>query len=360
MITTPNTESICPIFYKDIQSGTMEQIGSSVVIDINNIKFLLTAAHITDFLKHGFLFIPVVKGFAQLHGNYSSFNLPTGFDRDDDKVDIAYFKLNKELSNSLHPTIKSIGRSSLNLTESLVKDDLYTFAGFPLSKAKKKAEKYISEIYNFTGPAASSIEYEKYGYDDQFHILVRFNRKNSCTIDGVKQIPPHPKGISGGAVFSWPKDVKTRKKEPVFNLVGIGHTYKERQNILVATRINSFLASIYSNNPGLIDVPIEQAQKSSSIPLFAGIAWYRQEEWDRLKREFDDSEKMHKTWNEWRQASESGVEYMARKNKIFYPVLLEADAIKEYCSKYNMPNTSATRVRMVNEILWSIIYEKQV
>ena len=106
-------------------------------------------------------------------------------------------------------------------------------------------------------------------------------------------------------------------------------------------------------------MPIDKAKQSNAIPLFAGIAWYKQEEWGRLKKEFDDSEKMHKTWNEWRHATESGIEHFARRNNIMYPISLEADHIKEYCQKHNLPNTSQTRIRMVNEILSSIIFEKR-
>jgi hypothetical protein len=360
MDISPNTEAICPIFLKRAGAEYMEQIGSSVVIKIKNRTFLLTVAHIIDFLNLGHLFIPSVDGFAQLHGKYSSFKLPTGRRREEDIIDIAYFILNNKLSKCIHPTIKALERDDLHLTESIVEHDIYTFSGYPISKAKTKGKQYISEVFNFTGFAASKAEYQNLGYDVFFHILVHFNRKNSCTTKGIRQTAPHPKGISGGAVFSWPKDIKTRKKEPEFHLVGIGHTYKEKQHCFIATRINAYLASIFKNNPELLNIPLAQVQQSTSIPMFIGIAWYKQEEWNRLKEEFDDSEKMHKTWNEWRQATESGIEYMARRNKIMYPVLLEADYLKDYCSKNNMPNTSKTRVRIVNEILGSILLEKEL
>lgn len=360
MELNPKTDAICPIFFKKTGHEKLEQIGSSVVIKIKNRLFLLTVAHITDFLNYGILLIPTIDGFSQLYGHYSSFKIPTGDRREHDKVDIAYFKLNEELSSSIHPTIKYLERADLHLTESLIENDIYTFSGYPASKAKNKDIQYMSELFSYTGYAANKSEYEKLGYDNSFHIVVHFSRKNSCTSEGVKQIPPHPKGISGGAVFSWPKDIKTSEKKPEFHLVGIGHTYKERYHCFIATRINSYLASIYSNNPELIDIPLDQVQNSDQIPMIMGIAWYKQEEWDKLKNEFDDAEKMHETWNEWRQATESGIEHMARNNKIMYPVLLEADHLKEYCMKNKKLNTSQTRVRLVNEILGSIILEKEI
>jgi len=218
MELNPKTDAICPIFFKKTGNEKLEQIGSSVVVKIKDRLFLLTVAHITDFLNHGVLFIPTTDGLSQLYGNYSPFKIPTGFRREHDKVDIAYFKLNEKLSSQIHPTIKYLERTDIHLTESLIENDIYTFSGYPVSKAKNEDKKYISEIFSYTGYAASKSEYDKLGYDNSFHIVVHFNRKNSCTSEGIKQIPPHPKGISGGAVFSWPKDIKTRGKEPKFHL----------------------------------------------------------------------------------------------------------------------------------------------
>jgi hypothetical protein len=360
MLFSPDTNSICPIFFEKYGLSRLEQIGSGVILQLNSKIFLLTVAHITDYLEHGALFLPSNDGFTQIYGSYSSFKLPTGYKRTTDKVDIAYFKLSNSISESIHHSIKSLNRNDLHLTESLLENDIYTFSGFPISKAKSRGKQYTSEIFSFSGPAASITDYENNNYDKYINILVRFNRRNSCTSTGVKQMSPHPKGISGGAVFSWPKDIQTRQKDFEFHLVGIGHTYKENDNIFVGTRINVYLASIYGNNPDLINMPLNQVQQSNTIPLFAGIAWYKQEEWSRLKSEFDDSEKMHETWNEWRQATEGGLEHIARQNKIMYPILLEADHIKEYCLKHCLPNISQTRVRIVNEILASIIFEKEI
>ena len=94
--------------------------------------------------------------------------------------------------------------------------------------------------------------------------------------------------------------------------------------------------------------------------MYLGIAWYKRDEWSRLKNEFADSTRMHNTWNEWRQATEAGMESMLRINKIMYPIVLEADQIKEYCLKNNKPNTSSTRVRMVNEVLHILISETEI
>ena len=360
MYSSPNTAPICPIFFEKKGLDHLEQIGSGVLLVLNSKTFLLTVAHITDYLEFGALYLPSHDGFAQIYGNYSSFKLPANYKRVDDKVDIAYFKLNESISNSIHNSIKPLQRNNLHLNESLVENNIYTFSGFPLSKGKKRGTQHTSEIFSYSGTAASQADYENHKYDKNLHIVVRFNRKKSFTPEGVKQMPPYPRGISGGAIYSWPKDVMTRKKDYEFHLVGIGHTYKERKNLFVGTRINAYLASIYGNNPDLINIPLEQAQHSNTIPLFAGIAWYKQEEWSRLKNEFDDSEKMHETWNEWRQATEGGLEFLARRNKIMYPIGLEADHIKEYCRKRNLPNNSKTRVRMVNEILASIIFEKEI
>lgn len=353
-------DEICPIFFEKEGNNKLEQIGSGVFLEIKNNIFLLTVAHVIDYLEHGDLFIPTDDGFSQLYGHYSFTKMPKGFQRADDTIDIAYFKIERELSNSLHHIFKVLKRDDLHLTESLVDNDIYTFAGFPWRKTKSRNNVHTSEQFAYTGGAAAERKYEKLGYDRSSHIVVSFNRQKSYNTSGSKIIPPHPQGISGGGVYTWPKDIKTSNREVNLLLVGIGHTYHEKQHCLVATRINYYLANIYHNNPQLIDLPLNEISNSNNIPLIVGIAWYKEDEWERLKLEFDDSEKMHTTWNEWRQATESGIEHMHRKNKIMYPVILEADEIKAYCSKMNLPNTSSTRIKLVNEILASNVFEQEI
>ena len=233
MIKTPDTNSICPIFFQKTGTNSLEQVGSSVILQVKNKTFLLTAAHVTDLLEHGELFIPAIDGFIQLYGSYSAVKLPIGWKREHDKVDIAYFKLDQNVYRSIHPTIKALARNDLHLAESLVEKDIYTFSGYPVSRAKSKGEQHRSEIFSYTGSASPATIYEKLEYDSHFHILIDFNRQQFCTNEGTKQIPPHPKGISGGAVFSWPKDYPMRKDNPRFYLVGIAHTYKKKKKYLL-------------------------------------------------------------------------------------------------------------------------------
>jgi len=143
-------------------------------------------------------------------------------------------------------------------------------------------------------------------------------------------------------------------------LVGIGHTYLQKHNCLIGTKISLLFEFISLNNPGLFTTNIDQKQSIDSIPMFVSIVYYKKEEWQLLMSQFDDSDKMHNTWREWRQATENGIEHMHKKGKLLIPVQLSADEIVEYCISQNLANTSKTRSRMASQKLSKMLRESKV
>lgn len=358
---TPKLNSLCPIFLKDFREGNISQIGTGVLVKIAKKVFLLTAAHVTDERKYGVLMVPGKNGLIPIEGYFSTLEIAKGYTRLDDKIDTAYFKLSDNLANNLHQSLKVLLRKDISLTESLIEGDIYTFGGYPCRKSKRENGSHLTELFSFTGGAAPERKYKLLGYDRRMNVVIKFNRKKTCTPDGERGTAPHPQGISGGGVFAWPKDIKVRSlKDSELNLVAISHSYHEKQQCLAATRINNYLANIYHNNPELISHSTDPMSGSSSIPLFAAMIWYKKEEWPRLISEFDDAEKMHSTWDEWRQNSEEGIEYMARKGRIMYPIEISADEVQDYCKLHNCKNTSQSRVEIASSKLAAMIFEEKI
>jgi hypothetical protein len=139
--------------------------------------------------------------------------------------------------------------------------------------------------------------------------------------------------------------------------VGIAHTYVESKQLLVGTRINTYLACIFRNNPRLAQLEAEHVSEAS-IPMILGIAWYRRDQWAQLLSDFADARHMHKTWDEWRRAAENGIEQLSRRGRIIYPVLLDAEEITRYCHERGLPNIGKTRLRLVNERLSKLFLER--
>jgi hypothetical protein len=350
----PNSEqSVCPVFIERPTSGVIEQIGSGVLAEIQGELFLLTAAHVTDYEHIGRILIPGIQGLIAPHGYFAHLAIAAGSKRLDDNLDIAYYRLDQAILNELHPRFKPLKREDVALFDSLTEGDIYSFSGYPHRKSRIRGNRIETEIFSYTGCAVDDKTYQKLGYDPRMHVVIRFERKHAYARDGFRITPPLPHGISGGGVFAWRKDAFLSGDAEERRLVGIAHTYHTAQNCLVGTRLNAYVSCIFRNNPALAP----QTESSSIIPMITGMAWYRQDEWARLKREFDDTDHYPTTWREWRQKAERGIDELLARGQIISPVGLSADEIQNFCIARKLANVSRTRIRLVNEKLFRLIQE---
>jgi len=347
----------CPIFWEPHEPGRKEQIGSGVLLQIKDEVFLLTAAHVTDALETGTLFLPGRGGIiTPICGHFAHIPVPKGGKRSDDKADIAYFRLSEDLRTNLDPSLLILTRDDILLCDHLLEGDLYTFAGYPWRKSQSQQGKIVAEPFTFTGGAVSEKDYEKLGYSRNVHIVTRFRRRRSFSVlhQAVKTAPC-PEGISGGGVFGWPKDSQERTQIPNLKLAGIAHTYHQERHCMVATRIDVYLACISQNNPALRSVldPADTQPQS-----FTGICWYRKEEWEALLASADDADTMHATWAEWRQAALELVNKCVAAGIVAARVEVTVEEIEEYCRTRGVMNTGKARSELASIKVAAIIQEK--
>ena len=352
--------SICPIFLER-NENVVEQVGSGVLVTISEAIFLLTAAHVVDWSEQGALCIPSNAGIVPIEGSVASLETPKGVTRSKDKIDLAYYKLSKSLAASLHQSLYLLERSDLWLTDNTLDDDVYTFSGFPVSKSRSKEETVSTELFSYSGHAAIDEKYENLGYDKDTNIVINYRLRKSVSPDGVKINPPHPRGISGGGIFRWSKDVARRPQELRRSLVGIAHTYLKSKNCLIGTRLDLYYQLIAQNNPDLFPKAPEHTESPDrTIPLFLSVVCYRKEEWSLLMTQFADADHMQNSWSEWRQAVENGIEQMHRKNILMLPIELSADEIMKHCARENLPNTGRTRADLASRKLAQMLREEKV
>lgn len=351
------TDAVCPIFVLYSDSEKLEQIGSGVLIDVKGKAFLLTAAHVTDWMGKGSLCIPIDNRIEEITGHFASISVPSGLTRQADKLDMAYFSLDDNIAARLKDSFSILSRKEYWLTDNLMEGDVYTFTGYPLSKAKNSStNQYTSEIFSYTGEAAINRKYETLKFDPDSNILINFRLKKATDpSSGEKRRPPHPNGISGGAIFRWSK----HQPNPIERtLVGIGHTYLSKHNCLVGTKLQQFIGFIAANHNELfVD---DGTDNQHTIPMFLCLVAYKREEWEILMTQFDDAANMHNSWIEWRNAAEYGIEHMDRTEKTIIPIELSADEIQIYCKTNSLPNTGKSRTELANKKLHSMIIESEI
>lgn len=249
---SPLLDAVCALFFVPHEKERMEQVGSGVLISLFDDIFLLTAAHVTDLKATGELYIPGRSQIVPINGHFAHNPIPSGSKRTEDRLDSSYFRLALDLRANLHQSIRPLLPDDLDPFDRPSERDYYTFVGYPWRKSKQCGTSQESERFTFSGEIVPHRVYERFGYSTESHFLIRF-RRNKAFSSRYRSLgaSPHPQGISGGAIFAWPKEVDNEPDIPPLKLVGICHTYIAEEHLMVGTHVGVYLCAIQNNNPHL-------------------------------------------------------------------------------------------------------------
>ncbi len=83
---------------------------------------------------------------------------------------------------------------------------------------------------------------ERSGLSPKTTILVHFSKDHVVNPRTWEPACMHgPQGVSGGALFGWPKDAALSLDWSLPLLIGIAHTYRKSDRVFVGTRTGLFL-----------------------------------------------------------------------------------------------------------------------
>ena len=63
----------------------------------------------------------------------------------------------------------------------------------------------------------------------------------------------------------------------------------------------------------------------------AGVAWYREADWPRIKELFPDADQLHESYAEWLKFAEESVKRLARTGATVEPVVIDIDDFLGWC-----------------------------
>lgn len=245
MYATDPQDAVVPIFAKQKYSDKLEQIGTGIFIDFLSQPFLFTAAHVTDELKQTELMIPTYGGIEPIEGYIAHIDLPPDISRNDDNVDIAYYRLSTKFAQRMCVYFKPLPQSRIMLIGSALELGVCSIYGYPASKAKFRQGVYSSESATFRGVVASEETYKSLGLLPEHNIVVHFHKKRAVSPeDGSRINPISPKGVSGGGIFAWPDGHELSDDWSLPKLVGIFHAYKKSDGLMIGTNLISVFAAI--------------------------------------------------------------------------------------------------------------------
>lgn len=238
MHATDPEDALVPLFAKAKDLKGFEQVGTGIFIDFQSQPFLFTAAHVADFLDSGDLFVPAHGGMQAIDGYVGYIDLLPGMRRSEDDVDIAYYRLSTDFARRMCAYFRPLPQERCMVIRSALELRVCSVYGYPISKAKRRGGKYHSETATFTGVVASEETYKTLGLSTDSSIIIHFDRKRAVSPeDGRKIDPLSPRGVSGGGIFSWPTGFELSRDWSLPQLVGIFHTYKKTEGLLIGTHL---------------------------------------------------------------------------------------------------------------------------
>jgi len=235
-------DCLVPVFLQSELPQKLHQLGTAVFAEMERDLFLLTAAHVTDHRTKGELLVPTRDGLSPIEGYLAYVDLLPEDARGNDHVDVAYYRLSPDFAEDLQHHFTPISAKYREVIPTALELTVCSASGYPVTKGKRNGGVLSSEIFSFTGIAAHEATYDGLSLSPMLSIVLRFNRKNAVHSEDGRPFPtPSLRGISGGGIFAWPRGAVGIPDWSSRRLVGIVHTYKEREGLIVGTAMISLL-----------------------------------------------------------------------------------------------------------------------
>ncbi|WP_176761178.1 trypsin-like serine protease [Desulforhopalus singaporensis] len=241
--------SVRPIYGSDERENPYH-IGSCVLIQVNDQKIIVTAAHVADNLNISKLYIGAKSKLVELGNEFKSTVKPYG-KRGDDHYDISFLKISDSLQRDLDE-LSFVNEHEMCLRLDYTKGRQFLALGYPRSKNKKyfAQDRLIkSHLYKYSSVVKNDNKLcKRLGVSGDQHLFLDFNSKKSRDYNGNIVNSLNPQGISGGAMLDMgrlanPNQYKT-DAQCIGRLAGIFIEHKSEFKVMVAVRINCIIDMI--------------------------------------------------------------------------------------------------------------------
>lgn len=237
--------AVRPIYGAD-SNGRPTHIGSSILIEIDGVKMIATAAHVIDHNVQTSLYVGGMGALNLLVGEFQTTIAPKG-DRHRDHYDFAFVELSPDQIAELGE-VRFVTEREMVPARTPVDKRLFTAIGYPNSKNKRfdaNSKMLRGQLYQYSSlhraePALAA----KLGVTDDDHLLIT-HHPYAADETGRKVRPIGPRGLSGGAMI---EAVETSlayfrgERSWTPRLAGI--TIERDSNRLIATRMHVVISAI--------------------------------------------------------------------------------------------------------------------
>lgn len=227
-------------------------LGTSFVMRVGTISYLVTAAHNIDESQNGELLLDWYGKLVTVSGEFFVTN--SGKERSEDRYDFSFIELSN-LNVNLPDELDEINSSDI---ETKLGDNLeahcFVPVGFPRSKNKKAVDptngnKYSLKFMSYIGTLKSNTEsFVNTETSPNNHYLLDYNHSHSVDSFGKVVNSISPVGLSGGGLFWCGKiispDKMTDPSRIKAKLVGLLIERDVEESVLIAVKLSLIIDSI--------------------------------------------------------------------------------------------------------------------
>jgi len=83
--------------------------------------------------------------------------------------------------------------------------------------------------------------------------------------------------------------------------------------------------------------------------LVTGVAWYRPEQWERLREVSEDVDNLEETYDAWLQTAERMIREGIPADVLVEKIDIDVEEVLAWCNVLGLPMNTASRARFVSE-----------
>lgn len=174
-----------------------KSLGTGVFIKVNDIPFIITAAHVIENYEGG-LYIRNEQGVIQI--SFEATIHKTNSHKGKDKTDFAILKLLEKTTKDLNGFYDFIEVTELGINHKLKSNQIYLAYGYPSSrtKIKYKTNLMIAEPTYFMTTHADYKIYDELGGEIDKNLIIHYDKNDLANIETRQvEIGPDVYGMSG-------------------------------------------------------------------------------------------------------------------------------------------------------------------
>jgi len=254
----PTVENaVLPIYW--VRKKKPEQIGSGVVVRVNDEFFIFSASHVFDSMGEKEIMLGAGDGSELVSLSGERFSSKAGLSGThlDDPIDASVL----HIKSGLKDNIKDVAIKIDDICSSPAQNSrpAHMAVGFRIKNSNTAGDQANSKRECFPSVEYGDSEYSMLGLDSRFHLALAF--ENQVFVDGKWQTSPTPRGISGGAIvevrgvdMSRPFSVGENARQYLSAITIEQRRGKSgKPGALIGTRISVHLGLIEKYLPGLLN-----------------------------------------------------------------------------------------------------------